>query len=347
MHTVVAETCVLRLSNKTKGRRTLLFQVLKADIPAVFLQLFFSRLNCVDYGTCSAPFVCVCVRVCTLSSANVCLNLQPREDSELLLQFAHTFYVFQRSNSHSWRLASSSARSSSQIIVKKNWSVYIYFFKNSSHIYVPLPSPGHLPSLHHSTLLCLRPALFILSQITLPRLPEAPSITAPHPLPPPPLCSSHSALKLCRNFSGSFDAWMSPVWVHLVWAAAPVLCDLNCAASLQVSLHGRLVSERHFGHKLSGALIVKINSDQSRRCTLSLSPLDLLRLSLCFSPSPLQAFMPPSTLFFLLRTYIFPSIAPHHQPSFLSPSPATLFTALMSKCDFCSHNVFFFPSSAK
>lgn len=82
---------------------------------------------------------------------------------------------------------------------------------------------------------------------------------------------------------------MSPVWVHLVWAAALALCDLNCAASLQVSLHGRLVSKRHFGHKLSGALIVKINSDHSRCCALSLP------LFLCLSP----LHRPPLSLLFL------------------------------------------------
>ncbi|KAJ4931500.1 hypothetical protein JOQ06_025795, partial [Pogonophryne albipinna] len=72
-------------------------------------------------------------------------------------------------------------------------------------------------------------------------------------------------------------------------AQSAALCELNFAASLQVSLHGRLVSKRHFGHKLSGALIVKINSDQSRRCapSLSTSPPSFSLLSCLCAPSGL------------------------------------------------------------
>lgn len=216
--------------------------------------------------------------------------------------FAHTLYVLQRLNTHSSRLVSNWAQSSSQIIVNKI-DLSIFFFY-SAHIF-PSSSPPLDTSLHSltplSSLLCLCLSLFILSQMSLPRLPRAPSITACFFFSLL-LCSSHSALKPCRNFSGSFDAWMSPVWVHLVWAAALALCDLNCAASLQVSLHGRLLSKRHFGHKLSGALIVKINSDQSRCCALSLSlsksstSPPSFSLLFCCLPSPLLA-LPPSRFF--------------------------------------------------
>lgn len=173
---------------------------------------------------------------------------------------------------------------------------------------------------------------FILSHISLLRLPRATSITACFSffffivffflL----LCSSHSALKPCRNFSVSFDAWMSPVWVHLVWAAALALCDLNCAASLQVSLHGRLVSKRHFGHKLSGALIVKINSDHSRCCALSPSlPLSesststpSFSLLSVFCPLPFWHYFPSRPSWFPPQIIIFSSLL--LLSSFFSPT---------------------------
>lgn len=119
---------------------------------------------------------------------------------------------------------------------------------------------------------------------------------------------------------------MSPVRVHLVWAAVPALYDLNCAASLQVSLHGRLVSKRHFGHKLSGALIVKINSDQSRCCALSLPVLhisSLFLLPFSFLPSPLLALSPLPPPCFSSQITIFPSISYHCHP-FLPPSPSVV-----------------------
>lgn len=206
-----------------------------------------------------------------------------------------------------------------QIIVNKIdlCIFYLFIFYSTPILLSFSPSSRHFPSLHSLTLLpCQCPSLFISSQISLLlRLPRATSITAfffsflflffPLLL----LCSSHSALKPCRNFSGSFEAWMSPVWAHLVWGAARALCDLNCAASLQVSLHGRLVSKRHFGHKLSGALIVKINSDQSRCCltlalslSLSVQLLCISSLHFFFCPLPLLALPPshhpPSSCFF-------------------------------------------------
>lgn len=180
---------------------------------------------------------------------------------------------------------------------------------------------------------------FILSHISLLRLPRATSITAClfffflivfFLLL---LCSSHSALKPCRNFSVSFDAWMSPVWVHLVWAAALALCDLNCAASLQVSLHGRLVSKRHFGHKLSGALIVKINSDHSRCCALSPSlPLSesststpSFSLLSVFCPLPFWHYFPSRPSWFPPQIIIFSSLCYHCHPSFLPPFSVFVF----------------------
>lgn len=121
---------------------------------------------------------------------------------------------------------------------------------------------------------------------------------------------------------------MSPVWVHLVWAAAPALCDLNFAASLQVSLHGRLVSKRHFGHKLSGALIVKINSDQSRCCAPSLCISSLFLSPFCFLPSPLLALPPPPPSCFSPQITIFPSTSYHCCPSFsFPPSPHAVYLA--------------------
>lgn len=94
----------------------------------------------------------------------------------------HTLYVLQRLNTHSSRLVSNSAQSSSQIIVNK---IDLHFFLLlCSYFSIFLPSPRHFPSLPHSTLLCLCPSLFILSQISLPRLPRAPSITACFFFPP-------------------------------------------------------------------------------------------------------------------------------------------------------------------
>lgn len=146
-------------------------------------------------------------------------------------------------------------------------------------------------------------------------------------------------LKPCRNFSGSFDAWMSPVWVHLVLAAAEALYDLNCAASLQVSLHGRLVSKRHFGHKLSGALIVKINSDQSLGA-LSLSCSVFVSLPRSLSLPPCLWFSYISSFFFF--SFVFCPVPFWHYPSpclcfspHITTFPSIYYHCLPSPCALC------------
>lgn len=115
-----------------------------------------------------------------------------------------TLYVLQRLNTHSSRLVSNSAQSSSQIIVNK---IDLSIFFPPLLVFFPSSSPVLDTSLHslHSPF-CLCPSLLILSQISLPRLPRAASITACPPtlLPPSPLMFFSQCTEAMSQFLREF-----------------------------------------------------------------------------------------------------------------------------------------------
>lgn len=232
----------------------------------------------------------------------------------------HTLYVLQRLNTRSSRLVSNSAQSSSQIIVNKI-DLFFFFFLNSAHIF-PSSSPRHFPWLPQSTLLCLCPSRFILCQISLPRLPRAPSITAC--FFSPPLMFFSQCTEAMSQFLREF--WCLDVSCpgpsRLSCSAGSMRSELRCLAAGQPS---RPISvEAPLWSQVVGSAY---REDQQR----SVSPLHSLSLRVLyisslflsllsvFCPLPFWHYPPsPSSMFFPSNHHI--SIYILSLSSFLSPT---------------------------